>query len=119
MGMAELMKHTGRVQQMIVLSDGKANMGLQKPGAFTEMATEARSRGVAISAVGVGLAYDERFLAAISAASNGQHHFVEKDGNLPALFESIAKNFTATVASDVRAEIELGEGVELIEVLDR
>ena len=119
MAMTELVKHTGRVHQMIVLSDGQANMGIQKSSAFTELATTARSRGIAISTIGVGLGYDERHLAAISAGSNGQHHFVENDAGLPTLFEGVAKSFASTVASDVRAEIDLDDGVELVEVLDR
>src|SRR6185503_19431009 len=86
---------------------------------FMAMATKARERGIAISTVGVGLAYDERHLAAISAASNGQHHFVESDGRLPELFDAVAQSFAATVASDVRVEIQLGPGVELVEMIDR
>jgi Ca-activated chloride channel family protein len=69
--------------------------------------------------VGVGLAYDERFLSTISAASNGEHHFVQNDAGLPALFEAAAKSFASTVASEVRAQIDLGQGVELIQVMDR
>jgi Ca-activated chloride channel family protein len=117
--MNELDKDSERVRQMILLSDGKANMGVQKEVGFVELAERARGRGVAISTVGVGLAYDERYLAAVAASSNGQHHFVEREAGLPALLTATAETFTSTVASDARVEIALGDGVELVEVMDR
>jgi Ca-activated chloride channel homolog len=111
-----LASFSGRTRQVIVLSDGKATAGLRDAGALRRMASEA---GMPITTVGVGLDYEEEKLEAMSSASNGRHHFVEKEASLPELFAAEATSLAATVANDAFVELELGEDVRLAQVRDR
>jgi Ca-activated chloride channel family protein len=107
------------VQQMIVLSDGKANKGIRDTDGLRRLAESCRRRGVPVTTVGVGFDYNELNLAALANSSNGRHHFVANESSLPALFAEEAKSLAATVATSTDVTIELAEGVELVRVLDR
>jgi Ca-activated chloride channel family protein len=117
--LARLAPFADRPRHVLVLSDGKTNHGMRDLGGLTGLAEASRARGVSISTVGVGADYDARVLGAIAASSNGRHHFADTAASLPALFDAEAAALATTVAADVRADIELGSGVELVRVLDR
>lgn len=118
-GLAQLERTVGRVNRMIVLSDGDATAGIRDIPGFRSMAQRARDRGAAITTIGVDVDYNERIMTAIAADSNGRHYFVENESALERVFESEAESLTTTLASATEAEIELAPGVELVRVFDR
>ncbi|MEZ4312386.1 MAG: VWA domain-containing protein [Polyangiaceae bacterium] len=117
--LAQLERTTGRVNRMIVLSDGDATAGVRDIPGFRSMAQRARDRGVAITTIGVDVEYNEKIMTAIAADSNGRHYFVENESALARVFETEAESLTTTLASAAEAEIELAPGVELVRVFDR
>jgi Ca-activated chloride channel family protein len=118
-GLAALGEDVGRVQRMIVLSDGDANHGVRDVPGFRSIAQRAREHDVSITTIGVSLEYNERILTALSAESNGHHYFVERETDLGRVFEAEAATLSRTVASQAEAIIELGDRVELVRVYDR
>lgn len=118
-GLVELSRTAGKVDKMIVLSDGDANSGVRDVPGFRAMGERARNRGVSITTIGVDLQYNEQILAAIAQEANGRHYFVENELDLSRVFTAEAEALTQTLASDARATIELGPGVELVQVFDR
>jgi len=118
-GMAQIERTVGKVNRMIVLSDGEATAGVRDVPTFRSIAQRARDRGVAITTIGVDVDYNEKVMAAIAQESNGRHYFVENDAALSKVFEQEAEGLGATVASNVQATIELGPDVELDRVYDR
>lgn len=118
-GLSLLEKTTGRVNRMIVLSDGDANHGIRDVPGFRSIGERARSRGVSITTIGVDVEYNEKILAALSQESNGRHYFVENDSGLQRIFEGEAESLLRSIASDTEAEIALEPGVELDRVFDR
>lgn len=117
--MAELSRTSGRVNRMIVLSDGEATAGVRDLPGFRSIAQRAAARGASITTIGVDVDYNERVLSAIALDSNGRHHFVADDSGLEAAFDAEARSLTAVVASDAEASVELPPGVELVRVVDR
>jgi Ca-activated chloride channel family protein len=118
-GLAELDRTSGRINRMIVLSDGDANHGVRDVPGFRSIAERARSRGSSITTIGVDVDYNEKILAALAQESNGRHYFVENDDKLARIFEAEAESLTSSIASGAEAAIELAPGVELDRVLDR
>ena len=108
-----------RVRRVVLLSDGRANMGMMGATAMRTFAHTLRERGVSISTVGVGTSFDSETMATLAFQSNGMHHFVASPSDLPKVFEREAKGLAATTADGVTAELSLAEGVELVRVLDR
>lgn len=118
-GLAQLERTAGRVNRMIVLSDGDATAGIRDVPGFRSMAQRARDRGASITTIGVDVDYNEKIMAAIAADSNGRHYFVENEVALERVFEQEADSLTTTLASGAEAQIELAPGVELVRVFDR
>jgi Ca-activated chloride channel family protein len=117
--MIQLERTTGRVNRLIVLSDGDATAGVRDIPGFRSMAQRARDRGISITTIGVDVDYNEKIMTAIAADSNGRHYFVENEAGLERVFESEADSLTTTLASAAEAQIELAPGVELVRVFDR
>jgi Ca-activated chloride channel family protein len=118
-GLALLERTTGRVNRMIVLSDGDATAGIRDLPGFRSMAQRARDRGASITTIGVDVEYNEKIMTAIAGDSNGRHYFVENEAALERVFEQETENLTGTLASGAEAQIELAPGVELVRVFDR
>jgi Ca-activated chloride channel homolog len=118
-GLALLERTSGRVNRMIVLSDGDATAGIRDIPGFRSMAQRASGRGASITTIGVDVDYNEKIMTAIAADSNGRHYFVENESALERVFESETESLTGTLASGAEAQIELAPGVELVRVFDR
>src|SRR5260221_12256254 len=116
--MTLLAQTTGKVNRMIVLSDGDANHGVRDLPGFRSMAQRARDKSVTITTIGVDVEYNEKVLAAIAQESNGHHYFVENDEALARVFEQEAEGLSSTVASDAEISIQLPPNVELDRVFD-
>ena len=118
-GIFESDRTMGKVNRMIVLSDGDATAGVRDIPGFRSIAQRARERGISVTTIGVDVDYNEKILSAISQESNGRHYFVENDAALSRVFEAEADALTSTIASGAEASIELAPGVELDRVFDR
>ena len=118
-GMALIEQTPGKVNKMILLSDGDANHGVRDVPGFRSIAQRAASRGMSVTTIGVDVDYNEKIMAAIAQDSNGRHYFVENDAALARVFESEAESLTSTVASGAEVAIDLAAGVELDRVFDR
>ncbi len=117
--MTMLDRTPGRVNRMIVLSDGEATAGVRDLPGFRSIAQRASSRGTSITTIGVDVDYNERILSTIAQDSNGRHYFVADDSGLDRVFDTEAQSVTTAVASDAEASVELPPGVELVRVVDR
>jgi Ca-activated chloride channel family protein len=117
--LALLERTTGRVNRMMLLSDGDANHGVRDVPGFRSIGERARGRGASVTTIGVDVDYNEKILTALAQESNGRHYFVESDAGLARIFEDEAESLLRSIASDAEAEIDLGPGVELDRVLDR
>ncbi len=117
MGMLE--RTPGRVNRMIVLSDGEATAGVRDLPGFRSIAQRAQTRGTSITTIGVDVDYNERILSTIAQDSNGRHYFVADDSGLDRVFDTEAQSVTTAVASEAEASVELPPGVELVRVVDR
>lgn len=115
----ELLATDDRVDRMIVLSDGRANHGVVDPAGLSRLAERARQDDLAITTVGLGFDYNAETLASLAASSNGAHHFVPDEAALDGVFAAEARAAASAVAAECMAEIELAEGVELVEIVDR
>lgn len=115
----ELLVTHDRVDRMIVLSDGRANHGVVDPAGLSRLAERARQDDLAITTVGLGFDYNAETLSQLASSSNGAHHFVPDEAALDDVFAAEARAAASAVAAECMAEIELSEGVELVEVVDR
>lgn len=119
MGRSMLRRREGAVNRILLLSDGQANRGIQDTGSLGQLGDAARRENASIASIGVDVDYDERTLLALSEASNGRHYFVEQPSQLGDVFDEERRTLVGSVADRVDVDIELAEGVQLLEVVDR
>jgi Ca-activated chloride channel family protein len=115
----ELQSTSGKVERMIVLSDGEATAGIRDLAGFRSLAAHAREKGVSVTTIGVGTSYNQKILGGIAQEAGGGHYFIEDAASMERAFEAEADKLRATVAVEAEAVIELGAGVELVRVFDR
>src|SRR5699024_5371866 len=71
-----------KVNRIILLSDGQANVGPTSTKELSELAKIAAQKGIAVSTFGIGNDYNEDLMTAISNYSDGNHAYVANVGDL-------------------------------------
>ena len=108
---------TGGLSRIVLISDGQANEGLWDRGELVQLAANTAAHGVSISALGVGLDFDEVTMQRIADVGRGNYFFVEDTAQLASMFTKELGGLTATVAADVRLLVDGGPGVHVEEAL--
>lgn len=109
---------SGQLNRMVVLSDGLANAGITDRAGLAQLAEDASARGVSVTAVGVGVDYDEDALAQIADAGRGHYYYVRDAAGLRAVLEGELDALRQTVATGVSLRLEpLCAGIEVKEIL--
>ncbi len=107
----------GMVGRVVVLSDGHANVGLTDPTALSQYASVLAQGGVSVSAVGLGLDYNEDMLADIADLGGGSYDFVDNPRGLTDVFTDELRRTASVVATDINVDLRLPEGVEGLDVI--
>jgi Ca-activated chloride channel family protein len=95
--------------KLVLLSDGEANVGEQRPAVLSETAAGAAHRGITTSTLGVGFDYNIALMSSLAEAGNGDFSHI---ASLEALDEILREEFTAAAevtARGVRVTVELPE----------
>ncbi|APR77375.1 Hypothetical protein A7982_02722 [Minicystis rosea] len=101
------------LRRVIVISDGLANVGPSTPDALGELAAQGTENGVQVSAIGVGLDYDERTLGELARRSSGRLYHLEEPSQLAGILDQEVRLLSTTVATGAYLEISAGSGVEI------
>jgi len=118
-GAAELRKFIdrNRVNRVILLSDGLANVGPQTPSALGELGSSLIKEGISVSTMGLGLGYNEDLMAELARRSDGNHIFIEKAEDLARIFNFEFDDVLSVVAQEVSVTINVGRDVRPVRVL--
>ena len=104
------------VDRLVVLSDGMANVGVTDPGALRSLAASHTADGITVSALGLGLDFNEDLLAAMSDAGGGSYAFVDRPGELGELLHDELAAMAAIAARQAVVDVAMSPGVELLDV---
>ncbi|MBC7340706.1 MAG: VWA domain-containing protein [Firmicutes bacterium] len=106
-----------RVNRVILLSDGLANVGISDASALAEVARQKVKRGLTISTIGVGDDFDEDLMVGLATAGQGNFYYVENADQIPAVFREELAGLLATVAQSLVLRLRPAEGVAVTGVL--
>ena len=120
-GAAELRKFIdrNRVNRVILLSDGLANVGPKTPSALGELGTSLIKEGISVSTMGLGLGYNEDLMARLARRSDGNHIFIEKAEDLAKVFNFEFDHVLSVVAQEVSITINVSPEIRPVRVLGR
>lgn len=105
------------VNRVILLSDGKANVGPQSPRELERLGASLVKEGISVSTLGLGLNYNEDLMSGLASAGSGNHTFIEEADDLIAVFNSEFNDLMSVVAGDFRIEATVASGVRPVRVL--
>ena len=108
-----------RVNRVILLSDGLANVGPDTPGALADLGSSLVKEGISVTTLGLGLGYNEDLMSQLAQRSDGNHAFVEHSKDLVKIFNSEFGDVLSVVAQEVVVTIDCGKGVRPVKVLGR
>lgn len=108
-----------RVNRVILLSDGLANVGPSKPADLEALGRMAAGKGISITTIGLGLGFNEDLMTRLAYASDGNHAFVRNERDLVDIFNKEFGDVLSVVAQDVDIIIECEIGFVPRRVLGR
>jgi Ca-activated chloride channel family protein len=108
-----------RINRVILLSDGLANVGPSSPGMLAELGGSLAKEGISVSTIGLGLDYNEDLMTRLAMASDGNHAFVEKPEALASVFDREFGDLLSVVATNVEVHIVCPAGVRPLRILGR
>lgn len=107
----------GRVNRVVLLSDGLAKNGITDPAVMTRVAAQAADKGIRITTIGLGQDYNEDLMEALAEHGRGQYYYVRDGASLQAVFDGELRSMQATVATNAELRLEPScAGVEIAEV---
>ncbi len=107
---------THTVRRIVLLSDGQANVGPSTPDALGQLAERGLKDGAQVTALGVGVDYDERTLNALAVRSSGRLYHLGDLTEMASILRREMDLLGSTVASDAFVEVVPAPGVELTPV---
>ena len=118
-GAAEVRKFLNkeRVNRVILLSDGLANVGPSAPGELGALGASLLKENISVTTLGLGLGYNEDLMAQLAAQSGGNHHFIEQASELANIFRREFDDVLSVVAQEVDVVIDIPEGIRPVRVL--
>ena len=108
-----------RVNRVILLSDGIANVGPSRTSDLASLGRELRSDGISVSTVGLGDDYNEDLMTALAESSNANYYYVKDAEKLPGIFAQELGASRSLLARSIVIRINAPEGVRLKEIIGR
>ncbi len=120
-GAQEVRKHLDRnaVNRVILLSDGKANVGPSSPAELGELGASLAREGISVTTIGLGYGFNEDLMTQLAGFSDGNHAFVANAEDLARIFKLEFGDASAVVAQEVEVSIRLAEGIRPLRMLGR
>jgi Ca-activated chloride channel family protein len=112
-------KDNRRLNRIVLLSDGLANVGPSRPDDFAKLGRDLLGEGISVSTIGLGLDYNEDLMLALARASDGNHTFVGEATDLIQVFNREFDDVLASCAQTVSIDVELRPGVRAVRALSR
>lgn len=101
------------VNRIVLLSDGVPNV----VDGIDNLAAQAQASKISITALGLGLEFDETLLARISSQSGGRYHYLESSDQALAVFDEELLHMQRSVARGMSLSLRAGPGVQIVEVV--
>lgn len=100
-------------KRLVLMSDGHANYGETDDRALAQMAAAALAGGVSVSALGVGLDFNETLMVMVAENGGGAFHYAKDAEHIGPALAGELDHLARSAARQVDVALELPEGVTL------
>jgi Ca-activated chloride channel family protein len=102
----------GGINRILLATDGDFNVGMTSFDALKSMAEEKRKGGVSLSTLGFGTGnYNERLMEQLADAGNGNYSYIDTLNEGQKVLVNEMTSTLATIAKDVKIQIEFNPDV--------
>ncbi len=108
-----------RINRIILLSDGLANVGPSSPRQLRRLGTQLAEDGLSVTTIGVGDDYNEDLMAGLAEASDANYYYVNDTEKLPEIFAKELGGMLEVAAREIRIEITCPDGVKPLGFIGR
>ncbi len=118
-GLRQVERNIGKeyVNRVILLSDGLANQGITDPRELSKIAKRYRSKSISLTAMGVGLEYNENLMVGLAESGGGNYYFIESPRSLASIMSKEFNTLSSVVAQNASIDLKLGRGVNVLDVI--
>ncbi len=106
----------GVLRRVLLLTDAMANVGETDLYAIAHQARSGDARGISLSAIGVGLAYEDATLVEMARQGQGNHYFLDSPERITRVFEREVEGLLEDVADQAHLTFSPAPGVEVVRV---
>jgi Ca-activated chloride channel family protein len=110
---------SNRVNRMVLLSDGLANIGPQSPTELGRLGASLIKDGISVTTIGLGTGYNEDLMTQLAYKSDGNHYFAEEASELAGVFDSDFGRALSVVAQEAEVQIRCMPGIRPVRLLGR
>ena len=114
MGIEKVLVQPQDTNLVMLLSDGQTNVGEKDLEVIGSRALKAREKGALVSALGIGMDYNEALLTEIATQGGGRFYHLEQAAQIPAYVAGELKEVAALAARDVQVKLKLPAGATLV-----
>ncbi len=108
---------TQKINRVLLLTDGHANMGIQDPKILTTTAGQKAEEGITTTTLGFGQGFNEDLLIGMARAANGNFYFIQSIDEASEVFSIELDSLRAVVGQNLTVTLELADGVNLVDTL--
>lgn len=108
-----------RINRVILLSDGLANVGPSSPHDLRQLGSRLAEREISVTTIGVGDDYNEDLMAGLAEASDANYYYVQDTEKLPEIFAKELGEMLEVAARQVKIKIICPDGVKPLGFIGR
>ncbi|RCJ35700.1 hypothetical protein A6769_18835 [Nostoc punctiforme NIES-2108] len=106
-----------KINRVLLLTDGHANMGIQDPKILTATAEQKAEEGIITTTLGFAQGFNEDLLIGMARAATGNFYFIQSIDEATEVFSIELDSLRAVVGQNLKVTLELADGVSLVDTL--
>ncbi len=108
-----------RINRVLLLTDGKANVGLTEPQQILERVKQTAASGIATTTLGFGSHFNEDLLIGMAGAGEGHFYFIQSPDDAEGVFGIEMEGLSSVAAQNLVVTIQPAPSVKVSSVLNR
>ncbi|QRN94746.1 VWA domain-containing protein [Archangium violaceum] len=112
-------KAAERVNRVLLLTDGQANMGITDPDALVSTAREKSAAGIITTTLGFGSNFNEDLLIGMANAGEGHFYYIQTPDDAEGVFGIEMEGLGSLVAQNLEVTLKPAPKVKVASVLNR
>ncbi len=112
-------KTSQRLNRIILVSDGLANVGPSKPEHFEALGQRLGGEGISVTTIGLGERYNEDLMSQLAATSDGNHAFARTAQDLTNFFNQEFDELLSVTGQEIEIIIRTRAGVTPLRTVGR